>query len=120
MQSCPYCNEKIKSDAVKCKYCKEWTDKKRVVPASQLNECVFCKERIHEDAIKCKYCKEFISEYNDGKQTSSSPTAFQIIITIIFSAVVLALLVAAFIQAQNFFLARLDETENVNNQDRSN
>ena len=49
---CPFCNQEIKREAIKCKFCEQMV--------SEAKECPFCKEMIHKDAIKCKHCKSDI------------------------------------------------------------
>jgi len=35
MKNCPYCNEQIQEDAIKCKFCGEWLNKNNVAPTQQ-------------------------------------------------------------------------------------
>ncbi len=51
MKDCPACDEKIKDDALKCKFC-----------GADLNlrKCPWCAELIEKNAKKCRYCKTFL------------------------------------------------------------
>lgn len=53
MKSCPACGEKIKLDALKCKFCEVDLD---------LQKCPWCAELIEKNAKKCKHCKSFITK----------------------------------------------------------
>ena len=58
-KACPACGEKIKRDAIKCRYCD--ADLSEI----KLQECPFCKELIRIDAVKCKFCRSNLSVNND-------------------------------------------------------
>ncbi len=53
MKTCPACGEKIKDDALKCKFCGVDLN---------LQKCPWCAELIEKDAKKCKHCKSFITK----------------------------------------------------------
>ena len=56
-KSCPFCSEKIKATAIKCKHCGSMLNEKNTI------ECPFCKEDIYKDDLVCKHCKtELVSE----------------------------------------------------------
>ncbi len=57
-RQCPYCREKIKSEAIKCKHCNS-----SIAPSvlEHGGTCPYCKETIHKDAIKCKHCKSMLN-----------------------------------------------------------
>ena len=52
--TCPYCKENIKADAIKCKHCHSKLAENR---PDHEGVCPFCKEDINPEAIKCKHCK---------------------------------------------------------------
>jgi hypothetical protein len=53
MKTCKACGEKIKDDAMKCKFCGVDLD---------LQKCPWCAEIIEKNAKKCKHCKTFITK----------------------------------------------------------
>jgi hypothetical protein len=57
-RECPYCREKIRNEAIKCKHCGS-----SVGPTilEHGGTCPYCKETIHKDAIKCKHCKSMLN-----------------------------------------------------------
>ena len=58
MKDCPACDEKIKDDALKCKFC-----------GADLNlqKCAWCAELIEKNAKKCRHCKTFLTKIHcDG------------------------------------------------------
>lgn len=57
MKNCPACDEKIKDDALKCKFCSVDLN---------LKKCPWCAEIIEKNAKKCKHCKSFVSKTNCG------------------------------------------------------
>ncbi len=57
MKDCPACGEKIKDDALKCKFCEVDLN---------LRKCPWCAELIEKNAKKCKHCKSFITKIHCG------------------------------------------------------
>ncbi|MFA6458149.1 MAG: zinc ribbon domain-containing protein [Patescibacteria group bacterium] len=55
MKDCPACGEKIKDDALKCKFCSVDLN---------LRKCPWCAEIIEKNAKKCKHCKSFVAKLN--------------------------------------------------------
>jgi len=53
MKDCPACGEKIKSDALKCKFCGVDLN---------LQKCPWCAELIDKNAKRCKHCKTFLTK----------------------------------------------------------
>ena len=53
IRKCPYCNEDIQSDAIKCKHCHSIIEPETPTHGGI---CPYCKEKIHPDASKCKHC----------------------------------------------------------------
>jgi predicted amidophosphoribosyltransferase len=53
-RQCPFCREKVKLDAVRCKHCQA-----AIVSAETGHGgvCPFCKEDINPEAIRCMHCK---------------------------------------------------------------
>lgn len=60
LKKCPYCNELIKIDAKKCKFCKKWIDKIQE-DLNEFKKCPYCFEDIHLNAKKCRYCNSNIN-----------------------------------------------------------
>lgn len=60
--TCPYCKEEIKPEAIKCKHCSSKLGK---ATPSHEGVCPFCKESIKPDAIKCKHCKTSLATDSD-------------------------------------------------------
>ncbi|MBU1089463.1 DUF2116 family Zn-ribbon domain-containing protein [Patescibacteria group bacterium] len=58
MKDCPACGEKIKDDALKCKFCGVDLN---------LRKCPWCAELIEKNAKKCRHCKTFLTKIHcDG------------------------------------------------------
>ncbi len=53
MKSCPFCNEAIKDDALRCKHCGHDLPVKK---------CPWCAEIIEESATKCRHCKSYLEK----------------------------------------------------------
>jgi hypothetical protein len=77
MRHCPFCEEKIFSDAKKCKHCGEFVPEpsaksdQSYPPATRF--CPFCAEEILSDAKKCKHCGEFVPQLNAKINQSYRP-----------------------------------------------
>lgn len=72
-KQCPYCKEKILSDAILCKHCRT-----KLLPdrPDHGGTCPYCKETIKEDAIKCKHCMSVLLDSKRGCSCSDkSPVA---------------------------------------------
>jgi hypothetical protein len=57
MKNCPACGEKIKVDALKCKFCEADLN---------LQKCPWCAELIDKDAKRCRHCKTFLAKIRCG------------------------------------------------------
>lgn len=53
MKNCPFCNESIKVDALRCKHCGHDLPVKK---------CPWCAEIIDESAVKCQHCKSYLEK----------------------------------------------------------
>jgi phage FluMu protein Com len=62
-RQCPYCKEKIRADAIRCKHCRS-----TLAPEapSHGGTCPFCKEAIHPEAIRCKHCGTMLAPVEPG------------------------------------------------------
>ena len=63
--TCLYCKEEIKPEAIKCKHCSSKLVKATPSHPSHEGVCPFCKESIKPDAIKCKHCKTSLATDSD-------------------------------------------------------
>lgn len=72
MKSCPFCNESILKDAIKCRHCHEFLDDSRNPQHEATKRCPFCGEKILDVAIKCRYCHEFLDETRRSYQKDLS------------------------------------------------
>jgi hypothetical protein len=63
--TCLYCKEEIKPEAIKCKHCSSKLVKATLSHPSHEGVCPFCKESIKSDAIKCKHCKTSLTTDSD-------------------------------------------------------
>lgn len=55
---CPFCDEEIKEQAIKCQHCKKFLNKTK-------KECPFCCNEIDADSLKCPFCDEFLELSDD-------------------------------------------------------
>ena len=62
-RTCPFCKERVRSDARKCMHCAS-----RLEPLRPSHEgtCPYCKGQINPEAVKCKYCKSDLGGTTDG------------------------------------------------------
>lgn len=64
-KQCPYCGQKIKAIAKKCRFCGRWINEKDENSALQTNNatkiCPFCGQTIKSIAIRCRYCKNWLN-----------------------------------------------------------
>ena len=62
-RECPYCNEDIKAEAIKCKHCGS-----RVQPETPRHGgvCPFCKESIKPEAVRCKHWRSDLEQPIDA------------------------------------------------------
>lgn len=57
MKNCPACGERIKDDALKCKFCGVDLN---------LRKCPWCAELIEKNAKRCRHCKTFLGKIECG------------------------------------------------------
>lgn len=55
MRDCPFCLNKINTDARKCPYCQEWVE-----PTKGYKICVHCGTKNKLEAFQCKKCRRAI------------------------------------------------------------
>jgi len=64
MKKCPCCSEEIKNEAIKCKHCGEWLNKKDIKQGTRSTEGGFFK-KITDNLVTAKEAEKIEKRYED-------------------------------------------------------